>query len=529
MGSWDEKVKKRTVWRLLAALALMVVGAGALLLRWEAGLLLPRYANTLDLTDRELTGEQYEAIQKAMPGCRITWSVPLQEGKFASDSSSLALKDLGEADVEALAWFPALTELEIAAPSDYSLVETVVREYPACQVRYPVVVGETAWEHDCTAVSVEDPQPEELAQAISHMPNLTEVTLTGNLPEAETLTALRQRFPDIAFHWTVTLGDMTLDEATSALTYEGEPCPEADISRILSLLPDLKQADIRQCGFSDETMFSLCRGYPQTSFVWEVPIGDRYFPWDTTELDLSNIPFDSAQQIEALLPCFPKLERVIMCQCGLDDETMDGLNQKYEDIRFVWSVKIKNLYFRTDINYFYPSKFDHAIMVNDADLYPLRYCTDIVALDIGHMSGVTNCEWVRFMPKLKYLILVETSITDISPLATCKNLVFLEIFTTAITDYTPLLECTALEDLNLGKTYGDPHVIAQMTWLKNIWWSGVDGSVGNPASNAKAILTEALPNTVMRFRLDTPNVENGWRQLQNYYDMRDIMGMFYLK
>lgn len=124
--------------------------------------------------------------------------------------------------------------------------------------------------------------------------------------------------------------------------------------------------------------------------------------------------------------------------------------------------------------------------------------------------------------------LVETAITDISPLATCKNLVFLEIFTTAISDYTPLLECTALEDLNLGKTYGDPNIIAQMTWLKHVWWSGVDGTVGNPASNARAILEEALPNTVMKFRLETPNVDNGWRQLQNYYDMRDIMEVFYL-
>lgn len=522
-------MKKRTLWLVLVAVALVILGAGLLLFRYEAGILLPRYAKTLDLTDRELTESEYESIQAAVPECRVTWSVPLTEKRVSSDTGSLSLEDLRQEDARRLDYFPELTELEVVDPSDYSLLEEFARAHPECRVRYAVTIGDRAWDHTCQAVSVADPEPEALAQALGHMPQVTEVTLSGNLPEAEALLALRSSFPNISFHWTVTLGDQTYSEDTQTLVYEGKPCPEADILRIVSLLPDLTRADVSGCGFSDETMFSLCQAFPQVIFPWQVPIGDSLFPWDTKELDISGIPFDSAQQVEALIPCFPYLERVVMCHCGLDDETMDGLNQKYENIRFVWSVKIKNVYIRTDTTYFYPFKCYRSMVVNDEDIYPLRYCTDIVAIDVGHMGLVTNCEWVRFMPNLQYLVIVETAITDISPLATCKNLVFLEIFTTAITDYTPLLECTALEDLNLGKTYGDPNIIAQMTWLKNIWWSGVDGSRGNPAENAKPILTEALPNTELRFHLDTPNVNNGWRQLENYRKMRDAMDVFCLK
>ena len=66
-----------------------------------------------------------------------------------------------------------------------------------------------------------------------------------------------------------------------------------------------------------------------------------------------------------------------------------------------------------------------------------------------------------------------------------------------------------------------------MTWLKNLWWSGVDGTYGRPCSNAKAVLTEALPNTHLRFNLAHPTAD-GWRKLDNYFGMRDYMGMFYL-
>lgn len=187
-------------------------------------------------------------------------------------------------------------------------------------------------------------------------------------------------------------------------------------------------------------------------------------------------------------------------------------------------MKIKDVTIRTDAKWFYPFKYYRDMIVEEEDLYPMRYLTDLEAIDIGHMTQVRTCEWVRYMPNLKYLILAETAITDISPLAELKNLVFLEIFTTHITDYSPLLECTALEDLNLGNTYGDPEPISHMTWLKHLWWSGTMGA----SASAPYILPEALPDTEMKFNLNTPNVQNGWRQLDNYYAMRDLMDVFYL-
>lgn len=519
-------MNRKKLFLALAAIALVLLAAGLLLFRYESGFFLPRYAKKLDLTGRELTASQYTAIQEAQPQCKIVWSVPFQGNRVASDSEALSLEDLQPEDAEALEWFPDLTELEITAPSDYSLLEEFARAHPDCQVHYPVTLGDESWANDCQVISVEAPQAEALSQFLGHMTELTDVHLSGKLPEAGELVALCQAFPEISFHWTVSLGDMTLKGDTQTLIYRGRPCPQADIAGVIEMLPNLTQADLTQCGFSAETMFSLCREFPQVTFQWDVPIGDSFFPWDATELDVSGIPFDSAQQIEELLPCFPYLERVVMCQCGLDNETMDALNRKYEDIRFVWSINIRSHQVRTDTTFFYPYTLNRKLHITNEEASLLRYCTDIICIDLGHNGDVTDCEWAAYMPKLRYLVIGETRISDLSPLSNCKELVYLEMFTVPVKDYSPLVECTALEDLNLGYTYGDPTPIAKMTWLKNLWWCGAP--TYNPSGpTAAELLPEALPNTNVQIRMKHPTANN-WRQLDNYFAMRDCMGMFYL-
>ena len=45
---------------------------------------------------------------------------------------------------------------------------------------------------------------------------------------------------------------------------------------------------------------------------------------------------------------FSRLEKVVMCNCGVSNEDMDALNKKYEDVRFVWSVRFSIWTLRTD-------------------------------------------------------------------------------------------------------------------------------------------------------------------------------------
>ena len=254
---------------------------------------------------------------------------------------------------------------------------------------------------------------------------------------------------------------------------------------------------------------------PEPTEPVEILFGDRSFLSDAEEIDLSGMEIESAAWVEERIRDMPKLQKVIMCDCGLGDEEMDGLNRRYNGIRFVWTVRIGNISVRTDTNYFAPVVTgDH---VTERDMGPLKYCTDVVAIDLGHMA-VYTCDWAEQMPNLQYLILADTGVSDISPLASCKNLIFLELFLTAVRDYSPLLSCTKLEDLNLCYSYGSAEPVKQMTWLKRLWWDG------NPYETKG--LEAYLPDTECNFSSGS-STGGSWRLGERYKEQRDILGMPY--
>ena len=159
----------------------------------------------------------------------------------------------------------------------------------------------------------------------------------------------------------------------------------------------------------------------------------------------------------------------------------------------------------------------------DEQSQDLKYCEDAIVVDIGH-SYVKNLEWVKGMPNLKYLILAHNWLRDLSPLSSCKNMVYLELFWNKyIEDYSPLVECTSLKDLNISGTYADIEPLYQMTWLDNLWANGCGLS-----ESEQAELREHLPNTTVSTLVGDYTV-GGWRQVPGYYAMRDLMGLPYNK
>ena len=241
---------------------------------------------------------------------------------------------------------------------------------------------------------------------------------------------------------------------------------------------------------------------------------------DAAQIDISGTAV-TPEEAENLIALFPRLEKLIMSDCGLDDETMDALNRKYPDISIVWTLQIGLVTIRTDALIFYPAGINQYKLPSNEELQKLRYCTELVAIDIGH-SEATDCNWLAYTPHVKYLILADTNIADIGPVANLKELVYLEVFNTDITDYTPLLECTALQDLNIGTTYGDPEPLSRMTWLHNLQWHPIqDHPVLGPKAQA---LKEQLPDTNITLKTRRKNIGGPWRFVPNYYVFRELLG-----
>ena len=207
---------------------------------------------------------------------------------------------------------------------------------------------------------------------------------------------------------------------------------------------------------------------------------------------------------------------------------MDALDLRHEDIRFVWTVYFSIYGLRTDATYFCISDVPQlnylAPELTDEELYPLRYCRDLVALDIGHMP-IRDLSFLYNMPHLKYLLIVGGFFKDITPIGSLKELEYLEMFQTTPKDISPLLNCKNLRHLNMCYCFGfDPSPLKEMTWLKRLWYAGA--VLKEPL---RSELPKDLPDTVCYFPYFDPDgsTGGGWREDEAYYEMRDVFGMYY--
>lgn len=529
------KFLSRKKWLLLPVLLAVIAAVCCMTLAsrnlWVGGELVPRTVAFLDLREEELTQSDYCQLQKKLPQCDILWNVPIGASRYPSDSDTLPVQGLTGQDASMLDYFPKLKTLDARDCTDYATVSALLSHRPdlVCQL---TLAGETV-RSDAVSLWLSDVSLPELQSVLPLLTRLERLELTGVLPSLSELQELQWSFPSVTVCWEITFQGRTIGSDTTSLDLSAAQLDYDSVEALLSWLPLLEEVNMRGCGLTDAEMIRLTERFPQTLLIWDMEVAGLRFSTDSTEIDISRQQVSAPEEVEAVLSCFPRLERVIMSDCGLDDETMDALNRRYDGIRFVWTVYFRWFPVRTDALYFYPYKMDNRFPFReefcDAELYPLRYCTDMVSIDLGHDASVYNVEWAAFMPNLRYLILTECPVVDLTPLVNCKELVYLEMTKCWWEkDLAPLVECTALEDVNLGWSYPDPEPLSKMPWLKHIWWCRIKYTVGLPCSTADQLFAETIPDTITYFDGSHP-VEGGWREFQTYYDMRDLMEMYYLR
>lgn len=307
-----------------------------------------------------------------------------------------------------------------------------------------------------------------------------------------------------------------------------ENIPSGELLAAAPSFTSLRTLDVRGCGYGNAELTALQKALPETEITASVTLYGQEFTTDVTELDFSGTPLENAAELEELLPLLHKLERVIMSDCGISNEDMDALNKRHEDVRFIWTIYFGRAYYlRTDETAFIASLFQgkqsNYSNLHDEDVEVLKYCEDMVALDLGHMS-FTNCEFVRNMLHLRYLILADTPVEDISPLAGLEELWYLELFNCRFHEIAPLLECPALRHLNL--CYLDIHdveLLDKLTELERLWFMSPFIS----REEYEWMLT-ILPDTEKQLGMTGASTGGGWRSHPAYFEMRDAFGAFYI-
>jgi len=416
-------------------------------------------------------------------------------------------------EIDGVSYDPEATAIILPQGTSAAHYEAVKAALPNCEISWQVPFQGGYLDPGTERITVSS-LTEEDAALLSYFPNLKILDATG-CDDPSVAFRLQQENHRLKVLYNVTLCGKAYPHNTVTLSLDA---PEVSQLEGLTMLPRLQSVHLTQPQGDPAALLALAETVPMT---WEKTAFGLEFDSDVTEMDFSQegLTFEDAEAMEAELAWFPNLDLVFFGDVTADYDAMAAYRERQADnYKVVWNVRLNHrITLRSDAEYFMP----YQLYMNpvDEDLVNLKYCNDMLCVDMGHMRAFTHCEWVAYMPKLKYLILADTVIKDLTPLSNLKNLVFLELFITPVEDYSPLLGCTALEDLNLCYSHGDPAPIAKMTWLKRLWWAG--------SKEAEELLPQTLTETELNFHSGS-STGGTWRQGQHYYDMRDLLGMWYL-
>lgn len=534
-----QKEKSRGMQIFLIGLTIsLALALGALL--WTAlnyhlvgGNLYAKDARVLDLRQEKIKPSQYDKLTGKMPDCRIRWNIPFQGGLLEDDVQEITVTTLSEEDVALLDYAWNLQSVQAEGCADYEALELLRQCRPEVEVNYSVAFSGDSYAWDVETLALDSVSQEDI-QLLKHLPNLKTVVLEpGSYAEA-TVEALRGSAHNAGLQFGVVIGgEIYLDAQQSQEICE---ITEEELS-LVPFLSGLERLELTDPLVPGEKLAALREELSGVDITWKVMLGDLTFDDSVTEIDLSMEEITDLAEVEQKLACLPELKTVTFGLCGIDEPKWGNSRSKLtaspienedmaayrdrvrEDYKVIWTVRLgPSIALRTDSDNFMPNHFGVG-QLPDSYAYNLRYCEEMVSLDVGHMT-LTDISFVEYMPNLKYLILAWTEVQYIEPIRTCKNLVFLELDNSCIRDLSPLVDCTALEDLNLGNTFCDVTPILEMDWLKNVYF--IDGS---PASAYK--FSQAVP-TARVVASGNATVGGGWRRLPNYYDMRDYLHAPYM-
>lgn len=474
----------------------------------------PRDATYLDLTHEAISIDYYQKLHAILPNCEINWMVPFQGQRYAKDTKTLKITDISDEEMTLLYFFPDLETVAAEGCRNYDQLQKLKLAYPNVKVTYTVLIDGKEYDQDATDITIANLTAEDSA-LLEYLPRLSRVNAQGCTDYAQ-LKALQEHRPTVDVRYSVPLFGVEYPVGNTTKLDLKNP----DVSQLvqqLQYLPHVETVLMEEPEATGAELKQMLADFPNVHFTWTKTVLGITFSSEDQEIDFSDMPL-TTDDVEAAMSYFPNAEKVIMSNCGIDNETMAAFREKMRpEYKVVWTVIVTRQKVRTDDTIFHSS--GRGVSLIDEQSKDLFYCEDMIVVDVGH-SMIKTIEWVEGMPNLKYLILADNWLKDISPISSCKNLVYLELFiNNHLKDISPLIGCTALEDVSVANTYVDLEPFAQMPWLKNLWCNNC-----HITKEVRQLLTESLPNTHIEFDHGF-TTGGGWRELQNYYDMRELMGL----
>ncbi len=241
------------------------------------------------------------------------------------------------------------------------------------------------------------------------------------------------------------------------------------------------------------------------------------------DLDAAGIQMTDREELAEVLDQLPSLKEVRMFDSELTTEDQEWLfDRYYPRIFFGFTLHIGPHTIRTDQTAFSTLHLAGDMKGDERhtseELYPIRMCTKLRALDLGH-NYLTDISFLNWLPDIEVLIISPNyGLEDIGPVANCKKLVYLECFNTPITDLSPLAGLKGLRDLNLtrdGKV-ADLSPLYDLPNLERFWWGHMD-KVPNDQRKTMRELHKGC-----KFVMVYNPTDGGWRNHSHFKELHSF-------
>lgn len=359
---------------------------------------------------------------------------------------------------------------------------------------------------------------ETLTETLRLFPNLKRLTLGETQPDAAQQLRNTLNLEEIRYTY---LGQ-TISSETAEIDLRGaSELTAGQLEALMEAAPNVKTVRIDS---PDAAQLAVVDRYvSRVHFAYETEAFGRRFSTGDRTLDLGDAVTDSdVDELMRLLDRMHALEEIDMYESTLSQESMDRLFDRYPNVFFGWTFTMCNGRYklRTDATAFSTMLGKPRNVYTQEDFAPLRFCTRLEALDLGH-NAITDLSFIGGLTQMKALILADNAITDLSPVASMKELQYVELFMNdELTDYSPLAGLP-LTDLNVRCEADERHTLnveqfMGMTTLERFW-----ASTGSLTEEEQERLQEALPDCKISIT-ESHSTGNGWRTTERHEVVKRI-------
>lgn len=505
----------------------------------------------LDLRGCGLTQEECVALGDRLPGCLIL----CEQASALCPGERTTCEELTQ----------ALSCLAQVEQVDLTRARITAEELAALRERFPGVrffsqVESADGLHESTErkIALQAASYEEASRLLAQFESPEEVTLTGVSLTVEQALQLKSQLPDAALRCTLSLGTQEVGTQESALAYSGDAqellralplfdslaaltlngewtleeleaaaalCPDAALEFNWRGARVASGAALDGNGWTDDERTRVQALCPAACIQWTASVLGKAVSSQDTVLDFGTqqVTDEQVRELYEAIGRLPALKEVLLYESELSFESMDRLFDGYPDVFFGFTTHLDNYTVRSDVTAFSTLKNQRKPYYTQDDMYFLRYCRNLQALDLGH-NKISDISFLSWFPQLRVLILADNCVTDVSVFYQLPELEYVELFMNQVSDLTPIASLKQLKDLNFCynlsddvQALSDVTPLYECTSLERCWLSN-----NGLSREQQEALRAALPDCEFNFTVEQ-STDGGWRKHARYYVVRDMM------